>query len=100
VTRPEANVAEPFYKFRLYVAGRSDNCSRAHSNLTAICEARLPDRHEIEIVDLASNPARARDDNIVAVPTVVRRYPEPTVKVIGDLSNTARVLEALRIEPA
>jgi circadian clock protein KaiB len=73
---------------------------RAFSNLKRICEQYLTNRYRIEMIDLLDNPALARGDQILAVPTLVRRMPEPVRKIIGDLSNTQRVLAGLSIEIA
>ena len=87
-------VAENFV-LRLYVAGQTPKCMRALSNLKRICEQYLADRYQIEMIDLLGDPALARGDQILAVPTLVRRMPEPVRKIIGDLSNTQRVLAGL-----
>jgi len=83
------------YMLRLYVAGQTPKCMRAFSNLKRICEQYLTNRYQIEMIDLLGNPALARGDQILAVPTLVRRLPEPVRKIIGDLSNTQRVLAGL-----
>jgi len=83
------------FVLRLYVAGQTPKCIRAFSNLKRICEEYLTDRYRIEMIDLMENPALARGDQILAVPTLVRRMPEPVRKIIGDLSNTQRVLAGL-----
>ena len=69
------------------------------ANLKTLCEEHLPGRYEIEIIDLVEEPALARSDDIVAIPTLVRRLPKPLRKIIGDLSNTERVLVGLRLQP-
>jgi circadian clock protein KaiB len=84
---------------RLYVAGRSPRSTLAFRNLKEICETHLAGRYEIEIIDLLENPKLARGDQIVAVPTLVRKLPEPVRKIIGDLSNTDRVLVGLDLRP-
>jgi circadian clock protein KaiB len=84
---------------RLYVAGQSPRSLRAFENLKALCETHLAGRYDIEIVDLLENPRLARGDQIVAVPTLVRKLPEPVRKIIGDLSNTERVLIGLDLRP-
>ena len=83
------------YSLRLYVAGQTPKSVLAFRNLKQICEEHLQGRYEIEIVDLLENPQLARGDQILAVPTLVRRLPEPIKKIIGDLSNTERVLVGL-----
>ncbi|HSO82247.1 circadian clock KaiB family protein [Thiocapsa sp.] len=84
---------------RLYVAGQSPRSLRAFENLKALCETHLAGRYDIEIIDLLENPRLARGDQIVAVPTLVRKLPEPVRKIIGDLSNTERVLVGLDLRP-
>ena len=96
----EANLASlpsdgPGYQLRLYVAGQTPKSLLAFTNLKQICDEHLPGQYEIEIVDLLQNPQLARGDQILAVPTLVRRLPEPIKKIIGDLSNTERVLVGL-----
>jgi circadian clock protein KaiB len=81
----------------LYVAGQTPKCLRAFSNLKQICENHLAGRYRIEIIDLIENPQLARGDQIIAVPTLVRKLPEPMRKIIGDLSNTERVLVGLNV---
>jgi circadian clock protein KaiB len=83
------------YRLRLYVAGETPKSALAFANLKQICEEHLQGRYEIEIIDLLENPQLARGDQILAVPTLVRRLPEPIKKIIGDLSNTERVLVGL-----
>jgi circadian clock protein KaiB len=91
---PQASVGQT-YQLRLYVAGRTPKSVLALVNLKEICEEHLQGRYEIEIVDLRENPQLASGDQILAVPTLVRRLPEPIKKIIGDLSNTERVLVGL-----
>ena len=83
------------YQLRLYIAGQTPKSIVALRNLKEICEEHLQGRYEIEIVDLVENPQLAAGDQILAVPTLVRRLPEPIKKIIGDLSNTERVLVGL-----
>ena len=83
------------YDLRLYVAGQTPKAARAFANLRKICEEHLRGRYSIEVVDLVENPALGRGDQILAVPTLVRRLPTPIKKIIGDLSNTERVLVGL-----
>jgi circadian clock protein KaiB len=92
VTAPSAR---EIYQLRLYVAGQTQKSVLAFRNLQQICEDHLRGRYEIEIVDLLENPLLARGDQILAIPTLVRRLPEPIKKIIGDLSNTERVLVGL-----
>jgi circadian clock protein KaiB len=89
--------ATELWELRLYVAGQTPKCLAAFSNLKTICEEHLQGRYHIELVDLLQTPALARGDQILAVPTLVRKLPEPVRKIIGDLSNTERVLVGLDI---
>jgi circadian clock protein KaiB len=88
---------DDFWHLRLYVAGGSPRSVRAFTNLKTLCEEHLAGRYEIEIVDLVEDPSLAETDDIVAIPTLVRRLPAPLRKLIGDLSNTERVLVNLRL---
>ena len=83
------------YSLRLYVAGQTPKSVLALKNLKQICDEHLQGRYAIEVIDLMQNPQLARGDQILAVPTLVRRLPEPIKKIIGDLSNTERVLVGL-----
>jgi circadian clock protein KaiB len=83
----------------LYVAGPTPKSAAVIRNLEQICEEHLAGRYHIEVIDLRKNPQTARDDQIFAVPTVVRKRPSPIRKIIGDLSNTARVLAGLDLPP-
>lgn len=91
--------ARDAYSLRLYVAGQTPKSVLAFRNLKQICEDHLQGRYDIEIIDLLENPQLARGDQILAVPTLVRRLPEPIKKIIGDLSNTERVLVGLDLRP-
>jgi circadian clock protein KaiB len=84
---------------RLYVAGRTAKCVAALDNLKRFCEERMAGRYEIEVIDLVQNPRLAKDDQIIAIPTLVRKLPEPLKKIIGDLSDTARLLVGLDLKP-
>ena len=86
------------YNFRLYIAGQTPKSLAAVANLRQICEAHLAGRYAVEVIDLMENPQLAAKDQILAVPTLVRRLPEPVKRIIGDLSKTARVLVGLEIE--
>jgi circadian clock protein KaiB len=97
---PPAGAGEDeLWELRLYVAGQSPKSLRALSNLKDLCEEHLAGRYTIEIIDLVEEPSLARSDDILAIPTLVRRLPAPLRKVIGDLSNTERVLVGLSIRP-
>jgi circadian clock protein KaiB len=87
------------YVLRLYVAGQTPKSMTALANLKKICEEYLEGRYQIQVVDLLKNPQLASGDQILAVPTLVRRLPEPIRKIIGDLSNTERVLIGLDLVP-
>jgi circadian clock protein KaiB len=83
------------WKLRLYVAGQTPKSLTAFSNLKRLCEEHLKGRYSIEVIDLVKTPRLAKDDQILALPTLVRKLPEPVRKIIGDLSNTERVLVGL-----
>jgi circadian clock protein KaiB len=87
------------WNLRLYVAGQTPRSVTAFRNLKDICEEYLKGQYHIEVVDLMENPTLARGDQILAVPTLVRKLPQPIRKIIGDLSNTERVLVGLDIQP-
>jgi circadian clock protein KaiB len=95
--QPEMPVGNEEFVLRLYVAGQTPKCMRAFANLKRICEQYLTNRYRIEMIDLLLDPALARGDQILAVPTLVRRVPVPVRKIIGDLSNTQRVLDGLNV---
>ncbi len=83
------------WNLRLYVAGQTPNSIAAFANLKKICEDNLAGRYRIEVIDLLENPQLAKGDQILAIPTLVRKLPTPVKKIIGDLSNTLRVLVGL-----
>lgn len=87
------------YNLRLYVAGQTPKSIAAISNLRKICDEHLPGRYEIEIIDLMKDPGLAMRHQIVAIPTLIRQLPEPLKRIIGDLSNTEKVLVGLDIRP-
>jgi circadian clock protein KaiB len=95
VVRERKNCKEPTWELRLYVAGQTAKSLQAFANLKRICEEHLGGRYQIEVVDLMKNPELAKGDQIFALPTLVRKLPEPVRKIIGDLSNTERVLVGL-----
>ena len=98
----DRSIADPgaeSWCLRLYVAGQSPRSLRAFENLKELCETHLAGRYQIEIIDLMENPKLARGDQIVAVPTLVRKLPEPVRKIIGDLSDSDRVLVGLDLRP-
>ena len=101
-TRPAGPSAEPGedrFDLRLYVAGQSPKSVRAIENLQRVCEEYLPGRFTVELIDLIEHPKLARGDEIIAVPTLVRRLPTPIQKIIGDLSDTEKVLVGLQLRP-
>jgi circadian clock protein KaiB len=87
------------WQLRLYVAGQTAKSIAALENLKRVCETHLAGRYTIEVVDLLANPRLAAGDQILAVPTLVRKFPEPIRKIIGDLSNEERVLVGLDVQP-
>lgn len=96
----ETNGSEAvLYELRLYVAGQNPKSFAAFANLKRICETHLAGQYRIEVIDLLKTPQLAAGDQIFAVPTLVRRLPEPIKKIIGDLSNEVRVLVGLDIQP-
>lgn len=88
------------YQLRLYIAGNTSRSSAALKNLKKYCEQHLSGLYEIEVIDLLLNPQLAEGDQILAVPTLVKKVPEPVRKIIGDLSNEEKVLVGLDIRPA
>ena len=95
---PRAKPAEA-WRLRLYVAGQTPKSLVAFANLKRLCEDHLIGRYTIEVIDLVETPRLAEDDQILAIPTLVRRLPEPVRRIIGDLSNTDRVLVGLDLIP-
>ena len=96
----EAEPVEERWTLRLYVVGQTPKSLAAFSNLKKICEEHLAGRYRIEVIDLLVNPKLAKDDQILAVPTLIRKLPEPMKRIIGDLSDTERVLVGLDVRPA
>ena len=90
---------DPEYELRLYVIGHSSRSQRAIENLRRICHEYLQGRFTLEVIDLSQTPALAAGDEIVAVPTLVRRLPEPVRQIVGDLSDTDKVLVGLQLVP-
>ena len=91
--------SEERWQLRLYVAGQTPKSMAAFANLKKICAQHLEGQCSVEVIDLLVNPQLAKGDQILAVPTLVRKLPEPVKKIIGDLSNTERVLVGLDIKP-
>jgi len=88
------------WQLRLYVAGQTPRSLTAFSNLKEICENHLEGRYRIEVIDLVEQPQLSQGDQILAIPTLVRKLPQPVRKIIGDLSDTERVLVGLDLRPA
>lgn len=86
------------WNLRLYIAGDSPRSRTALANLTKLCEAQLKDKYDIEVIDLTKRPDMAKTDQILAVPTLIRKIPEPMKRIIGDLSNADRALIALDLK--
>ena len=86
------------FRFRLYIAGNTHNSDQAISNLKALCLAYLPDRHDIEVIDIASHPERALVDGIFMTPTLIKLGPLPGRRIVGTLSQTQPVLQALGLD--
>ncbi len=86
------------WQLRLYVAGQTPKSKTALSNLRRLCETHMPGQYEIEVIDLLVTPQLAAGDQILAVPTLVRKFPEPIKKIIGNLSNEERVLVGLDLQ--
>ena len=101
-TRLRSRTAKPrkpeVFKLRLYVAGQTAKSIRAFANLKVLCDEHLEGRYQIEVIDLLEHPEMARGDQIVAIPTLVMKLPQPVKKIIGDLSNTDRVLVGLALQ--
>jgi circadian clock protein KaiB len=85
------------WELRLYVAGQTPRSIAAFNNLKRLCEEHLPGRYKIEVIDLVQNPRLARDEQIVAIPTLVRKLPDPIRRIVGDLSDTERTLVGLQL---
>jgi circadian clock protein KaiB len=97
--KKEPKESADLWQLRLYVAGQTPKSLAAFANLKKICDEHLKGRYRIEVIDLLENPTLAKGDQILAIPTLVRKLPEPVWKIIGDLSNTERVLVGLDIRP-
>jgi circadian clock protein KaiB len=95
--KAKTDITEEIWNLRLYVAGQTPKSIKAFANLKKICDAHLAGKYQIEVIDLLKNPQLAKGDQIIAIPTLVRKLPEPIKKIIGDLANTERVLVGLDI---
>jgi circadian clock protein KaiB len=100
-TRRKAKAVVPAFELRLYIAGQTPRSLTALSNLNRICEEHIAGQYSIQVIDLLKSPQLAAGDQILAIPTLVRAIPKPLRKIIGDLSNTERVLVGLdvRVRP-
>ncbi len=96
---PNSEISVKKWELRLYVAGQTPKSLKAFANLKRLCEEHLPGQYHIEVIDLLQQPQLAEGDQIVAIPTLVRKLPEPIRKIIGDLSNAERVLVGLDLRP-
>ena len=96
---PTPAAAQEVWELRLYVAGQTPKSVAAFGNLKKLCEEHLPGRYAIEVIDLLENPQLAEGDQIVAIPTLVRKLPQPLRRIVGDLSNTERTLVGLQLRP-
>lgn len=97
--RGKAEAKPPMFDLRLYVAGQTPKSLTAVANLKQFCEEHLKGQYHIEVIDLLKNPQLAEGDQILAIPTLVRKLPEPIKKIIGDLSNEEKVLIGLDVRP-
>ena len=97
--RSVQNTGDAEWELRLYVAGQTTKSLTAFANLRRLCDEHLAGKYRIEVIDLMKHPQLARGDEIVAVPTLVRKLPEPMRKIIGDLSDTTKVLVGLQLRP-
>jgi circadian clock protein KaiB len=95
--KTKIDATEEIWNLRLYVAGQTPKSITAFTNLKKICDEHLAGKYQIEVIDLLKNPQLAKGDQIIALPTLVRKLPEPIKKIIGDLANTERVLVGLDI---
>ena len=97
-TTPKESAGQETWNLRLYVAGDSPRSRAALANLQRLCEAHIKGRYEIEVVDLAKDPKLAKAHQIVAIPTLIRKLPEPIKRVIGDLSDADKALLSLELQ--
>jgi circadian clock protein KaiB len=100
VIKPDEDISEDsILQLRLYIAGKTPNSVLALKNVQRICEDHIQDGYELEIVDLLENPKLSEEDQVLVIPTLVRKYPHPVRKIIGDLSNTEDILERIGLNP-
>ena len=98
--RPAKSAGRDFWRLRLYIAGHTPNSIAAIANLKKICKDQLQGRYRMEVIDLLEKPQLAKGDQIIAIPTLVRRLPPPVKKIIGNLSKTESVVVGLDLKPA
>jgi circadian clock protein KaiB len=98
--RPAKSSRSDFWRLRLYIAGQTPNSIAAIANLKKICQDQLQGKYRIEVIDLLEKPQLAKGDQIIAIPTLVRRLPPPVKKIIGNLSKTESVVVGLDLKPA
>jgi circadian clock protein KaiB len=98
--RPTTSTRGDFWELRLYIAGQTPNSIAAIANLKKICEDQLRGKYRIEVIDLLEKPQLAKGDQIIAIPTLVRRLPPPVKKIIGNLSKAERAMVGLDLKPA
>jgi circadian clock protein KaiB len=98
-SKPTAKANEEKWELRLYTAGQTPKSLAAIRNLKKVCEEHLPGQYDIEVIDLLQNPRLAKDHQIIAIPTLVRKLPDPIRKIIGDLSDVDRTLVGLDLRP-
>ena len=96
---PEEEQFQPVFYLRLFVSGSSSRSQQAIQNIREICEQYLPGRYELEIIDVSQHPEKTREYQVLALPTLLKELPEPLRKVVGDLSEKEKVLEAMDIQP-
>ncbi len=94
----EAEAGDARYQLRLYVTGMTPRSIQAIANIKRLCEQRLERRYDLEVIDVRDHPELARSDEVVAVPTLVKQLPEPLRRLVGDLSNTERVVVGLDLQ--
>jgi len=99
-TETEKEINSEKWELRLYTAGQTPKSLTAFANLKRLCEEHLKGRYTIEVIDLTRNPQLAAGDQIVAIPTLVRKLPEPLRRIVGDLRDTERTLVGLQLRPA
>ena len=99
-SKPTSKKGNERWNLKLYVAGQTPRCLAAFANLKKICDEHLAGKYTIEVVDLRKDPQLAKGDQIIAIPTLVRKLPQPIRKIIGDLSDSERVLVGLDLSPA